>query len=80
MIFTHQVKVLALYKWIAESKNMQNDDPACTAEKFETQVKKYFISLKSQSLPLRSLWNNFSIPMIGYEVVGGFGVHKFGSI
>ena len=80
MIFAHQVKVLALYKRIAELKNMQNEDPACTAEIFETQVKKYFINLKNQSLPPGSLWNNFSVPMTGYSVVGGFGVHKFGGI
>jgi hypothetical protein len=66
--FTHQVKVLIAYKKLAEKKEMASDDPACTAEAFESLAYKYFPFLDRTS-PLKGCsLNNFYWPMTGYSM------------
>lgn len=65
----HQVRALAAYKKLAEEKEMEAEEPACTAAAFEALAKKYFPTLDGVSSPKGTSLNNFDWLKPGYIVV-----------
>ena len=68
-VFAHQVRALATYKRLAEHKEMEAEESACTAAAFEALAKKYFPILDRISIPTGTSLGNFDWPKPRYIVV-----------
>jgi hypothetical protein len=67
-VFTHQVRALIAYKKLAEEKEMEAEESACTAAAFETLAKKYFPVLGRTTIPQGTSLSNFDWLKPGYTV------------